>query len=115
MLITLINASSMSASAATVMVMLPKPRAMLALISTTPGVRLNTSSWGSMICDSISAGAAWRQLVNTEICGRCRLGRSWTGRLSMASRPKRPTTAMTTASAAGLRSEYAVRFIDEIS
>ena len=68
-------------------------------------------SWGSMISDSISAGAAARQLVKIEITGSSMFGNSWMGSLTSANTPSRATIRMATSTPAGLRSDVSVRFM----
>jgi hypothetical protein len=48
----------------------PLPKLELEDILSSPGTLRNTSSWGSIISDSISLGADARQDVLTEISGR---------------------------------------------
>ena len=68
-------------------------------------------SCGSMISDSISAGAAARQLVKIEITGSSMFGNSWMGSLTSANTPSSATMRMATSTPAGFRSEISVRFM----
>ena len=73
------------------------------------------SSWGSMISDSTSSGAAARQPVLIWMNGRCTSGIIWIGRLVMATTPIRTTSRMAATTATGLDRARRVSFMTGIS
>src|SRR5690349_2411863 len=82
-----------------------------ALSDCMPRRPCSARSCGSMISDSISEGAAARQLVKIEMTGSSMFGNSWIGSLTSANIPSSATMRMATSTPAGLRSEVSVRFI----
>jgi hypothetical protein len=82
-----------------------------ALSERMPRRPCSARSCGSMISDSISVGAAARQLVKIEMTGSSTLGNSWMGSLISAKMPSRATIRMATSTPAGFRSEVSVRFM----
>ena len=75
-LMTSIRVLSISVSSVKVKFTNDEPELANVLKLVSPGKPCNTSSCGSRISDSISAGDAWRQLVKIVICGRSISGKS---------------------------------------
>ena len=74
-----------------------------------PGTLRSTSSWGSMISDSISLGAEARQGVITLISGREMSGVIWIGSRVRLMMPKMAIRMQATTTATGFDNEIFVR------
>ena len=87
----------------------PLPKLELDDILSRPGTLRRTSSWGSMISDSISLGADARHDVRMEISGRSISGVIWIGRRIKLRVPKITTRMPATMTATGFPNDIRVK------